>query len=150
MKSSISLSFLLCFTLSCHSPVGAYVCTPCDLPCDELSFSEPSICPHCEMKLVKRSELEATLNLIVNEVNIHNGSGIFLVEGGAESENTISVRYHRPNNFTEAANVIMVLPGADWNGDDYRNAWVDASEKYGILVLSLEYSDEHYPEFWNP
>ena len=149
MKPSISLIILVCFSLSCQSPEGAYVCTPCDLPCDELSFSEPGICPHCEMKLVKRSELKATSNFIVNEVNIQNGSGEFLVEGGAQSENTISVHYHRPNNFTVASDIIVVLPGAGRNGDDYRNAWIEPAEKYSILVFSLEYSEEHYPEFWN-
>ena len=35
-----------------------YVCTPCELKCDELYFAEAGTCPHCHMKLVKKSDLD--------------------------------------------------------------------------------------------
>ena len=43
----------------------------------------------------------------------------------------------------------MVIPGAGRNGWDYRDAWIEASEKYDVVVLSPSFSEEHYPRFWN-
>jgi pimeloyl-ACP methyl ester carboxylesterase len=99
------------------------------------------------MELVKRSELVPEPALLVNEINIQNGSGKFLVEGGFQKEKTITVHYHKPSKLTPESPVILVLPGAGRNGDDYRDAWVEKSEKYNILVLSLEYSQKHYLGF---
>lgn len=44
---------------------------------------------------------------------------------------------------------MMVIPGAGRNGDDYRDSWKDASEQYGVLILSPSYSEQHYPEYWS-
>lgn len=126
-----------------------YVCTPCDLDCDSLTFEKAGICPHCKMELVLKSELEADLNMIVNEINIKNGSGKFLIEGGYDNSKTILTHYHKPKNFTKDSKVVFVLPGAGRNGDDYRDAWINKAEEYGVLVISPEYSEENYPEFWN-
>ncbi len=43
---------------SCNDEVKEYVCTPCDLECDELTFFESGICSHCNMKLILKSDLE--------------------------------------------------------------------------------------------
>ena len=74
--------FVLFYVLSCQQPIGAYVCDPCDLPCDSLTFQEPGICPHCGMKLVKRSDVIHEANLVPNEIDIQPGSGVFLIAGG--------------------------------------------------------------------
>ena len=149
MKAKCLLIFSLVIILSCKGKTESYVCPPCGLQCDELSFSKPGICPHCKMELIKREELETESNLVVNEIEINEGSGAFLIEGGYDKEKTILVHYHRPKNFSSDSKVILVLPGAGRNGDDYRDAWKDASEKYNVLVLAPEYSEEHYPEFWS-
>ncbi len=142
--------FILALLLvSCQHKKGDYVCPPCDLKCDNLSFEKPGSCPHCSMELVLKSELEADSNLIVNDVKIEEGSGKFLMEGGYDTIKTIWVHYHQPKNFTKNSKVIFVLPGAGRNGKDYRDTWVDASEKYNLLVLSLEYPEAHYPGFWS-
>ena len=39
---------------------------------------------------------------------------------------------------------MLVIPGAGRNGDDYRDAWVDASEKYGILIFAPSYPESSY------
>jgi len=62
-------SILLFFTIivfSCKSETEDYVCTPCDLECDELIFSEPGICPHCNMALIKKSDLEKMNQTIIS------------------------------------------------------------------------------------
>lgn len=83
-------------------------------------------------------------------ISVSSGSGSFVVEGGqGREEKGITVFYHKPENFDRGAPVLMVIPGAGRNGDDYRDAWVEASETYGVLVLSPSYPEKHYPEFWS-
>ncbi|MFD0864033.1 hypothetical protein ACFQ1M_17590 [Sungkyunkwania multivorans] len=101
------------------------------------------------MELVLKTELEARLSLVVNDIDIKEGSGAFLIEGGDYKGKTILIHYHRPKNFRKDSKVIFVIPGAGRNGKDYRDAWKEASEKYGLLVLSPEYQERYYPEFWS-
>ena len=112
------LLIILACIVSCQKEHGDYVCTPCDLSCDKLSFSEAGTCPHCNMPLVMLSDLKNEENLKLNEIAIHEGSGVFLIEGGEGKQNkTIKVFYHRPANFTKDSKVLLVIPGAGRNGD---------------------------------
>lgn len=140
---------LILLAFSCQNKTGNYVCKPCDLPCDELTFSESGICPHCKMELVLKSELEADLNMAVNDINIKDGSGKFLIDGGLQDEKEIIIHYYKPRNLKSESPVVIVLPGAGRNGDEYRDAWIEKAEKYNVLVLSPEYSEKYYPEFWS-
>ena len=143
------LILLYLVLLSCRVKTESYVCPPCGLECDTLSFSKPGLCPHCKMKLVTLESLEADSRLVVNSIDIKEGSGRFLVEGGHKKDKTIMVHYHRPKEFSNRSKVLMVLPGAGRNGGDYRDAWKEASEEYDILVLALEYPEKYYPDFWS-
>ncbi len=133
------------FIFSCKNGHGDYVCTPCDLSCDEFSFSEPGMCPHCDMALVKKSDLKNKKELVLNEINIQEGSGAFLIEGGkGKVDKPIKVYYHKPKKFNADSKVLMVIPGAGRNGNSYRDAWIEESEKYGVLILSPMYIEENY------
>ncbi|WP_350285182.1 hypothetical protein [uncultured Croceitalea sp.] len=93
-----------------------------------------------EVDVFKKKELT------LNELYLETGSGAFEVSGGFKKEQkTITVHYHKPKSFTVDSKILLVVPGAGRNGDSYRDAWVPESEKYGFLVLSLEYSKEDYP-----
>lgn len=84
------------------------------------------------------------------DVAIEPGSGSFVVDGGPiHPEKRIRVHYHRPEGLEPSSPVVMVIPGAGRNGDDYRDAWVDASEEHGVLVLSPSYPEHFYPEYWS-
>ncbi|MDX1578170.1 MAG: hypothetical protein R3266_06785 [Gemmatimonadota bacterium] len=82
-------------------------------------------------------------------ITVTPGSGSFTVPGGTHPERCITVHYHRPDALAADAPVVMVIPGAGRNGDDYRNAWVEASEEHGVLVLSPSFPERHYPEYWS-
>ncbi len=134
------------FILSCKNKQGDYVCNPCDLSCDELSFSEPGICPHCDMALIKKNDLTKKKQLVLNEVVIQEGSGEFLIDGGLGKEKKpIKVFYHKPKNYTKDSEILLVIPGAGRNGDSYRDAWIEESEKYSVLILSPMYPENEYP-----
>lgn len=84
------------------------------------------------------------------EFQFEGGSGSFSIAGGTGREDkTITVFYHKPATFTPGSKVLMVVPGAGRNAWDYRDAWVHASERHGVLILSPGYSEEHYPDFWS-
>ncbi len=70
-----------------------------------------------------------------------------MVEGGGPyAQKRITVFYHRPDRFDRGSPVVMVIPGAGRHGDDYRDAWMGASEEHGVLVLSPRYPEKYYPE----
>jgi len=84
-----------------------------------------------------------------SEQHIKKGSGKFNVEGGLIKTDSIVIHYYRPTNFKNTSPVVIVLPGGGRNGDDYRDSWMKKAEEYGVLVLSPEYNEKYYPEFWN-
>lgn len=146
MRNPFAFILLLFLGLtSCQTKKGDYVCTPCDLECDNLTFFDAGSCPHCGMALVKESELNTEKRLVLNQIELKEGSGAFLIQGGNGNEdNRITVFYHKPKNFDPSSRVLMVIPGAGRNGDSYRDAWVAESEKYGLLILSPMYPDNEY------
>ena len=78
------------------------------------------------------------------------GAGEFTLPGGeGRVEKAITVYFHVPANASPDSPVVIVVPGAGRNGWSYRDAWVDAAERHGVIVVSPSYSEEHYPEFWN-
>ena len=142
------LSILLLITIlffACKTENEIYVCTPCDLDCNELIFTETGVCPHCKMDLIKKSEVILNENQTVADVEIQTGSGSFLIERGiGNEENTIEVHYHKPENFTVNSEILLVIPGAGRNGDTYRDSWIKESEKKSILILSPMYPEKYY------
>lgn len=146
MKTHLILLITFLLTVSCTGKQGAYVCPPCNLPCDKLTFNGPGECPHCKMTLIKKSRLIEEANLEVNDIHLKRGSGVFLIEGASgRAEKTIKVYYHKPKNFTPESRVLFVIPGTGRDGDEYRDAWKQASEKYSVLILSPKYEESSYP-----
>lgn len=122
-----------------------YHCTPCDLSCDSLAFNHAGDCPHCGMKLLSPTELQEFNNLVVNDIKIKEGSGVFLIEGGpGHKEKTIEIYYYKPKNFTPGSRILMVIPGSGRDADEYRDSWIEAAEKHSVLVLSPRYSEIQY------
>jgi len=131
--------------LACQSTSEEYVCTPCDQSCDELTFKVAGTCPHCGMELVLKSALQQEMPSVPNEIQLSTGSGVFDIVGGpGREEKSIQVFYHKPESFSKDSKILLVIPGAGRNGDSYRDAWVEESEKYSVLILSPMYTEEDY------
>ncbi len=77
------------------------------------------------------------------------GSGQFAMAGGHSPEDSLIIHYYKPQHFTDSSAVVLVIPGAGRNGDDYRDSWIKKAQEYNVLVLSPEYREEYYPEFWS-
>ncbi len=147
MSNKLTFILLIIFLIltSCETKKGDYVCVPCGLECDDLTFLKVGICPHCNMDLVKKSDLNDKKELTLNHIELKQGSGEFLVKGGNGNEdNRIKVFYHKPKNFNPTSRILIVIPGAGRNGDSYRDAWIEESEAYSLLILSPMYLEREY------
>lgn len=56
----------------------------------------------------------------------------------------LTVHNVRPPSFSSSSPIVLVIPGAGRNSDDYRDAWIGAACASGALVAALGYSEEHY------
>jgi len=125
-----------------QEPVDAetqYMCPPCHVH-DHMFFEEDGTCPVCGMALIERPDSSE-----VGEAHIHPGSGNFLLEGGpGHEEALVQVFYHMPETFTPDSPILVVVPGAGRDADEYRDAWVEASEAHAVLVLSPMYREDEY------
>lgn len=144
---SLFLIVFLTLLIACKQrSEEVYVCPPCDASCDSITFNKPGICPHCNMELVKQSSIIDISKLVLNEIELKTGSGAFVIEGGKHrTDKTIPVYYHLPEHFNNESKILMVIPGAGRNGDSYRDAWGEESEKYNVLILAPEYKEDLYP-----
>ena len=74
------------------APARHYVCTPCNLPCDDAVYDAPGVCPKCGMPLVEQgaalAEPHATRKkvaiLIFDGVQIIDYTGPYEVFGAAD------------------------------------------------------------------
>lgn len=79
------------------------------------------------------------------QLEVHEGQGSFTMAGGPEHRDAVvEVYYHRPSSFDATSPILIVVPGAGRNADEYRDSWIDASDEYGVLVLSPSYAEEDY------
>ena len=65
---------------------NVYVCPPCALPCDKLTFDKPGSCPSCGMTLIEKAEADALATvsiLLFDHVEIIDFAGPWEVFGGA-------------------------------------------------------------------
>ena len=78
-------------------------------------------------------------------IQINEGSGSFIINGGKGHENVdLTVYYHKPKTFNKSTKVLLVIPGSGRNGDDYRDSWIQTSEKHNVLILSPSYPEKNY------
>ncbi len=140
MKPAFFLFLVIIFSLfSCRDTRNAYLCPPCNLECDDLTFSSPGTCPHCGMGLIKEEELT------LNKVDIQTGSGYFQIEGNkGDTSKPVTVFYYKPQHFTPDSRVLLVIPGTGRSAGSYRDSWITAAEKNGWLILSPMYPERMY------
>ncbi len=74
---------------------------------------------------------------------LKTGSGNYSLSLGRDNRH-IQIYYHKPTSFTSNSPILIVIPGAGRNADDYRDAWVQASKKHNILILSPSYPENLY------
>ena len=78
--------------------------------------------------------------------NLATGSGQFERDeaAGATAERQ-RVFYHRPEIWTPAGRVVVVLHGVNRDADRYRDQWRALSDQYGFLLIVPEFSQTKFP-----
>lgn len=52
---------------------------------------------------------------------------------------------YRPEGDVSTMPVLFVMHGTLRNADTYRDNWVELADKYGVLIITPEFSDEDFP-----
>lgn len=115
-----------------------FVCPPCGCSMDDHEFDAPGVCPDCGMTLAPKEEAD----LGFEPAQLAPRAGRFTLSGKDAAE--ITVHYYRPDGFTASSPVLLVIPGAGRNSDEYRNAWLEAAWSAGVLVAALGYPQADY------
>ena len=98
------------------------------------------------MTLIKKRDIIDVSTLVLNEINLTTGSGAFLIEGPPNKlERTIKVYYHMPATFNKSSRILIVIPGAGRDADEYMEDWIDHSEKRNTLIIAPMYEESDYP-----
>jgi len=89
--------------------------------------------------------LEPKQELVFEPRSLQPGAGVFLTAGGIGREQSrIEVHYYKPRALTPRSRILLVIPGAGRDGDEYRDAWIEAAESANVLVAALCYPEAHY------
>jgi poly(3-hydroxybutyrate) depolymerase len=58
---------------------------------------------------------------------------------------------YRPENLTPDSPVVIVQHGMKRNGDEYRDFWIPAADKHGLLIVAPTFDNTHFPgaEYYN-
>lgn len=106
---------------------------------DGVEFPAPGVCPACGMTLVPNQELP------FEPGTLETGAGAFLAAGGRGREQSrIGVHYYKPRGFTPRSRILIVIPGAGRDSDEYRDAWIETAEDANVLVAALGYPSGEY------
>ncbi|MEG0974122.1 MAG: alpha/beta hydrolase [Comamonas sp.] len=57
----------------------------------------------------------------------------------------ITLNCYRPEDVAPDAPVVLVQHGVLRNGDDYRDFWMPAADRYGLQIIAPTFSNEHWP-----
>ncbi|MFC0406852.1 alpha/beta hydrolase [Roseomonas elaeocarpi] len=52
---------------------------------------------------------------------------------------------YRPASFTPDSPVVLVQHGMNRNGDDYRDFWIPAADRHGLLIVAPNFDNANYP-----
>lgn len=83
---------------------------------------------------------------LANEaIVIAPGAGHFLYRDSAFPDLPITVFTYRPQARAETLRVVFIQHGFTRNGEDYRNFWVPAADRYSLLIIAPTFDNEQFP-----
>jgi pimeloyl-ACP methyl ester carboxylesterase len=68
----------------------------------------------------------------------------FTDEAG-EAARPLLLHSYRAPGFTPDSPVVIVQHGMGRNGDEYRDFWIEAADRHGLLIIAPTFSDAAYP-----
>lgn len=82
---------------------------------------------------------------IARELARPGRNAIAYVDEGDNADRPFTLNTYRPASYARDRPVVMVQHGVLRNGDDYRDFWVDAADKYNLLIVAPTFSNEAWP-----
>jgi hypothetical protein len=88
--------------------------------------------------------LYSTFSEAQNLTSNSTGSFTFTPSGPLSSQ-PVEVFYHIPSGDIMTMPIVMSFHGANRNGDDYRDYWINMANANNFMVFAPEFSSTHYP-----
>ncbi|MBK0327286.1 hypothetical protein I5535_08255 [Rhodobacteraceae bacterium F11138] len=63
-----------------------------------------------------------------------------------QPDRPVTLNCYRATGYAPGKEVVLVQHGMMRNGDDYRDFWIEAAERYDLLIVAPSFPDAHYPE----
>ncbi|MBE9603396.1 alpha/beta hydrolase [Acetobacteraceae bacterium H6797] len=68
----------------------------------------------------------------------------FIDEAG-DPTRPLVIHTYRATGYAPGKPAVFVQHGMNRNGDEYRDFWVEAAEKHGLLIIAPNYGNDEYP-----
>ena len=75
----------------------------------------------------------------------HGKAAIPLIDP-ANPDRPLTLHTYRPRSHAPEKPVVLVQHGMLRNGDEYRDFWIPAADRHGLLIVATTFSNEAYPE----
>ena len=83
--------------------------------------------------------------MITSSLNPEIGRSVLPFVDGFQPDRPLEVNFYRPAHYKPDGPVVIVQHGMLRNGDEYRDFWIPAAEKHGLLIAAPTFSDAHFP-----
>jgi pimeloyl-ACP methyl ester carboxylesterase len=85
------------------------------------------------------------LSLLAQALAAPGRQAIPFTDAEGDATRPLVLHTYRPANFTPDSPVVLVQHGMKRNGDDYRDFWIPAADRHGLLIVAPTFSDAAYP-----
>ncbi|MBP0492800.1 alpha/beta hydrolase [Roseomonas sp. SG15] len=80
------------------------------------------------------------------EALVHPGRAeIVFNDPAGDPRRPVTLHAYRPEGWRADGRVVVVLHGAARNGDAYRDFWVEAADRHGLLIVASTFSAKLFP-----
>ncbi|HEY4251177.1 MAG TPA: alpha/beta hydrolase [Roseomonas sp.] len=72
-------------------------------------------------------------------------SAIPFIDEEGDRSRPLTLHTYRAAGYTPDRPLVLVQHGMKRNGDDYRDFWIPAADRHGLMIVAPTFSNEHYP-----
>ncbi len=83
--------------------------------------------------------------MITSSLNPEVGKSVLSFLDRFHPDRPLEVNFYRPAHYKPGNPVVIVQHGMLRNGDEYRDFWIAAAEKHGLLIAAPTFSDAAFP-----
>ena len=84
--------------------------------------------------------------LLAASLSVAGKAAIPWTDPACDLARPVSLHCYRAAGFTADSPVVLVQHGMLRNGDEYRDFWIPAAERHGLLIVAPTFGKPHWPE----